>query len=484
VKTTDPVVTAQSFKNETPSLPPARWWGEFIVTGNPPQRRFVFKWGRILSVVVAFILVCYLGLATALWSYYSIYRKIPGVSWVDVAVLPRFSRVQAAIGDYYYNQAKQFWTTQDYMRGIMTARAAVQKAPSNLEARLFLAGCWLQVARYEESLRTLRGGIQYHATDPQLQKALVEICLRSGHYDDLLKLLRDELPRSGVRLLSGNNVSFQLAEVQAVLETAGPSEAETVVSRYAGLAETPGAAPVLSRIDWELNRRDAAFERLRIARERGANAPTDSTVQDAYVDMALRMQKTDEARAAAQTFLTAYPNLVAAQLRFLETHASREGLDQTPWLRECMRFLVQYRQTPAALGQLASLAATQGWTDLAFLLYQNSLQENLTGFPFAVYYVGSLVKSGDYAAAEIVWRELLVRNSAQLSAASYLEAMVAWGGGRESEAMQVIERLRRETDSSRSRRHSLEQVFRSFGFQKLADALVAAKTTVRAGGDE
>jgi len=149
-----------------------------------------------------------------------------------------------------------------------------------------------------------------------------------------------------------------------------------------------------------------------------------------------------------------------------------------------MRFLVQYRQTPAALAQLASLAATQGWADLAFLLYQNSLQENLSGFPFAIYYVGSLVKLGDYARAETIWRELLVRNSAQLAAAPYLEAMVAWGGGRESDAMQVIERLRRETENNGPRRRSLEQVFRSFGFPKLADQLVAAKSTVRAGADE
>ena len=484
MKSPDPVATNPTFKNEAPSLPPAKWWGGFVVAGNPPQRRFVFRWKRISAVVVAFILVCYLGLMTALWGYYSLYRKIPGVNWVDVTVLPRFSRVQAAIGDYYYNQAKQFWGKQDYMRGIMTARAAVQKAPSNLEARLFLAGCWFQVGRNEEALRTLRGGIQFHATEPQLQKALMEVCLRSAHYDDLLKLLRDELPRNGVHLLSGNNASFQLAEIQAVLETAGPAEAEAVASRYAGLAETTGAAPVLSRIDWELNRRDAAFERLRIARERGAKDPTDSSVQDAYIDMALRLKKTDEARAAAQTFLTSYPNLVSAQLRFLETHNSRAGLDQGPWLRECMRFLVQYRQTPAALAQLASLAATQGWADLAFLLYQNSLQENLSGFPFAIYYVGSLVKLGDYARAETIWRELLVRNSAQLAAAPYLEAMVAWGGGRESDAMQVIERLRRETENNGPRRRSLEQVFRSFGFPKLADQLVAAKSTVRAGADE
>ena len=106
MKSPDPVATNPTFKNEAPSLPPAKWWGGFVVAGNPPQRRFVFRWKRISAVVVAFILVCYLGLTTALWGYYSLYRKIPGVNWVDVTVLPRFSRVQAAIGDYYYNQAK------------------------------------------------------------------------------------------------------------------------------------------------------------------------------------------------------------------------------------------------------------------------------------------------------------------------------------------------------------------------------------------
>jgi len=484
VKSPDPVIQKQSFKNESPSLPPAKWWGGFVIDGNPPQRRFVFKWGRILSVILAFILVGYLGLTTALWGYYSIYRKIPGVNWIDVVVLPRFSRVQAAIGDNYLNEAKQFWGKQDYMRGIMTARAAVQKAPDNLDARLFLAGCWYQVGRFEEALKILQGGIQAHAADPKLQKALMEVCLRSAHYDDLIKLLREDLPRKGVRLLSGNNVSFQLAEIQAVLETAGPAEAETVASHYNGLAETPGAAPVLSRIDWELNRRDVALERLRVAREHGKNDPTEPTIQDAYIDMALRLQRTDEARSASQLFLDAYPNVVSAQLRFLETRGSRKGLDQSPWLRECMRFLVQYRQTPAALAQLANLAAAQGWTDLAFLLYQNSLQENLTGFPFAIYYVGSLVKAGDYTAAETIWRELLVRNSAQLASATYLEAMVTWGAGRESEALQIIERLKRETENDKSRRRGLEQAFRSFGFPKLADQLVAAKATVRAGINE
>lgn len=484
MKSSTPTLKAQTVRDDTTSLPPPKWWGRFVISGNPPQRHFVFNWGRILAAGVVLVLTGYLALTTALWGYYSVYRKITGVNWFDVVVLPRFHRVQTAMGKYYYSEAKQFWEKQDYMRGIITARAAVQKAPGDMEARLFLAGCWVQVARFDEALRTLKDGLKNHAKDTKYQRTLMETCLRAGRYEDLIKLLREDLPRQGVDLLKGNNFSFQLAEVQAVLETAGAAEAESVAARYTGLAEQPGAAPVISRIDWELNRRDAAFERLRVARERGVKDPAEPAIIDAYIDMAQRLQQPAEARSAAQEFLKAYSNHVPAQLRFLETHSSRNGSDKNLWLRECLRYLVQYRRSPAALGQLASLSASQGWTDLAYLLYQNSLQENLTGYPFVIYYVGSLVKTGDYVTAESIWRELKVRNSAQLASASYVEAMVDWGTGRESEALQIIERLRRETESSRLHRLSLEQVFRSFGFQKLADELVAPKVVPRVRGEE
>jgi len=477
-------MTPKLVKEDTNNLPPPKWWGNFTIAGNPPQRHFVFNWGRILTAGVVLVLTGYIALTAALWGYYSIYRKIPGVNWLDIVVMPRFSRVQAAMGKYYFTEAKQFWEKQDYMRGIMTARAAVQKAPTDLEVRLFLASCWYQVARFDEALKTLKDGLANHAVDPKLQNALIETCLRAGRYEDLIKLLREDLPHHGVFLLKSPNKSYQMAEIQAVLEVSGAAEAETVALRYAGLADLPAAAPLFARIDWELNRREVGFERLRVAREHGAKDPAEPAIIDAYIDMALRLQKNEEARTASQLFLNAYPNHVPAQLRFLETHGTRQGQDQNLWLHESLRFLVQYRRTPAALAQLASLAATQGWTDLTFLLYQNSLQENLTGYPFVIYYIGSLVKTGDYVSAESVWRELKVRNSAQLTSASYVEAMVDWGTGRESEAMQIIERLRRETESSRSRRRSLEQVFRSFGFPKLADELVAAKSAVRVGGYE
>jgi predicted Zn-dependent protease len=436
------------------------------VDKDPAHPRLVLRWGRILTAIALVGLAGYLSLATALWGYYSIYRKIPGVNWVDVAILPRFPRVQAAIGASYYADARTLWDKKQFVPAIFTARAAVGKSPGNLEARLFLAGCWQQAGRPNEAIRTLTDGIAFSAEDTRLQGMVVGLCLETSHFKDLLKILREDFPTHGVHLLDGKNRVYQMAEVRALLETSGAAEADRVAASYPGLKDAPSAAPLFAGIDWELGRHDAAVARIRTALER---QPGDPGLLDADVDMALRAGHTDDARAAANRFLTAFPNLLSAQLKFLDAHGSRQGADSRLWTAECARFLSQYRHQPDALAQLSSLAASQGWPDLAFLLYQNSLQENLTGFPFAIYYAGSLVKSGKLAEADAVWRDLSLRNQPQIASAAYIAAMVDWGTGRVSEAMQAIDQLRRENADDPHRRRVIEGVFRSFGYTQLAD---------------
>jgi tetratricopeptide (TPR) repeat protein len=462
-----------SVRIEPTALPKDKWWGKYQLAGDPPEARLAFRWGRILAVLALITGVGYLGLVTSLWSYYTIYRKIPGVNWVDIAVLPRFSRVQAAIGEYYYSDAKQRWEKKDYARAIFTARAAVLKAPRNLDARLFLADCWQKAGRSEEAIRTLRDGIEFDAQDARLQKAILDTCIADGRYKELLTLLRVDLPAKGVRLLDGSDHAYQLAEVTAVLETSDAMEAEKVVALHPGLSDEPAASPLLARIDWELNRHDAAFSRLQEAR---IHDPTDAGIQYAYVDMLFRLGKFDEARTASSQFLQAFPNLPSAQLRFLEVHGSRQGRDRAPWMDICGRYLAEARHRPDLLARLATLASTEGWSDLAFLLYENSLHDNLAGFPFVVFYVGSLIKAGDIVSADEAWHELALRNSTQLASYTYMAAMIAWGAGRQSEALQVTDQLSRDTISDSPRRKSIEGAFREFGFPELANELVGAKS--------
>ena len=446
-----------------------KWWRKVVIQGQPPETRLVMQWNRVLLAAFCFCLAGYLSLVTALWGYYTWYRKIPEIKWVDIAMISRFGRVQAAVGAQYLTTANALWKKNDFRAAILTARAAVHKAPANLDARLFLAGCWLQVGRTDEAIQTLRAGIQFQARDSKLQRTLVDACLSNKRYQDLLKILREEFPAHGVRLLQGSEYFFQLAEIIAVLETSGASEAARVADQYPALSVVPGAAPWLARVDWELNRREVALQRLAVARDR---EPNDPAIHAAYVDIALRMGRADDARVGARLFLAAFPNLITAQLQFLEAYGSRQGADRAPWMSESLRFFSQYRHTPDALLSLSSLAAVQGWPDLAFLLYQNSLAENLTGFPLVFFYVGSLLKAGDFVEADQVWHELAIHSAEQAASFPHLAAMVAWGTGRESEALQIIGQLRRETEKDQLRRRNLGQLFRAYGFPKIADELL------------
>lgn len=455
-----------------PSSRRLRWWGGYVEEGSPPRRRWVIRWGRLGVVFGVLCVAGYLGLATALWAYYTSYRKIPEVKWIDIAVLPRFSRVQSAIGAHYLVQAKGLWAARNYSQGIVIAQAAVNKSPENLEARLFLASCWQQAGRFDDAMRVLRSGLARHASELPLQTAAVELCLTNGRFEDVLQLLRDEFPKHGARPLE-KNWAFQLAETRAVLELSGATEAEKILRGYAGLADQIMAAPLLARIDWEQGRREAAFARLTEA----LAAPTaDLGVYDAYVDIALRSGHTVLARQAAARCLKLFPGVVSAQLRFLEAHGSRLGEERVPWTTEMLRFLIQHRRSPVALQQLANLAATQGWTDLTGLLYENALNDSLNGFPFVIFHVVGLVKSGQSVEAANAWRDLEVKHAPQLVAFSHVGAMVAWVAGRESEALQTVTRLRKELAGDLRRQVMIAKFFQSLGFKRLAENLERPET--------
>lgn len=450
-------------------IPKPKWWGKYVVDGSPGGRYFVFHWRRILAAVAALGVFLYLSCVTLLWGYFAVGRRIPGVNWIDVAVPGRFSHVESALSSFHLADAKRLWVGREYAQSILTARSAVGENPRNLEARLFLADCWRQAGRPSEAVRVLRNGIDVDAGDPRLQTAVIQLCLDTGRYADLLKALRQDFPTHGVRLLDGPANAYQLAEVRAVMEISGAPAAEALARTHPGLADMPAAAPLLSQIDWELGLRDLALDRLARARR---NDPGNFEVQDAFIETLLQMGRTVEAQVAARRFLGDYPRLAAPQLRILEAYGSRKGPGGVIWATQCIRFLAQFRHDSAALGQLASLAASQGWTDLAFLLYQNSLQESLNGFPFAIYYTSSLLKAGDMAGADEVWRDLSAHNAAQLVAAPYIAAMVAWGNGRKADVEPILDQIRSQTANDLHRRRLIEDTFRTFGFPGIADLLV------------
>ena len=433
------------------------------------------RWRRFAIAGIASLILLYLGAATALWAYYDLQRKVPGVHWIDIAVCTRFGRVQKAVGDHHLAEAKKLWQDGSYAKGLFLARAALSKSPHDTDARLFLAQCWEAVGRTEFAGRTLEEGLGDDSAELPLARALVTHYLVAGQYRELLALLRTKLPALGHQAVATDRVGFQQAEVQAVFETSGAEEADVLARQYPELGQLATAAPLLARIDFARGQPEAALKRLHEALDR---TPSEPIIHDTLVDIAIKAGKTDEALKAAERFVESFPSLPEAELRLLEIHGSRTDADRGPWLQSCMRYLARFRQRPEALQQLADLAACRGWSDLAFLLYQNSVATGTKDRAFATYYIGSLLSHQDYERADAAWRDLTSQRSAQADSAPALAAMVAAGSGREGEALEHLERLRNDTASDTQRRGRLARLFRAFGFATLAEKLLQPNPAV------
>jgi hypothetical protein len=425
---------------------------------------------RVILALAVFSVLAYLLAATALWGYYRFQRHVSGVHWIDIAVCTRFARVQQAVGAQHLATAKALWQNGEYAKGLFLARAALGKTPRDPAARLFLADCWQQAGRPDFAGHTLEDGLPYDPAPQPLARALIAHYLGAGQYRELLVLLRTKLPALGRQPEAGELVYYQQAEVQAVFETEGAEAADALSGSYAELGRLPAAAPLLARIDLARHQPAAALARLRDALSREPGAPA---LHDALIDVALETGQTEEARAAAEHFVAAFPSLPTAELRLLEVHSSRTLADRGPWLQSCMRYLARFRQQPGALEQLAELAARRGWSDLAFLLYQNSVATGTRDRVFTAYYIGSLLTHRDFAHADTVWRDLTSQKSTPADSAPALAAMVASGVGREGEALEHLERLRRDTAGDIPRRDRLARLFRTFGFAPLAEKLLA-----------
>lgn len=430
------------------------------------------RWRRIALWLAAAALLAYLFTASALWAYYKYSRNISEAQWIDIAICTRFGRVQQAVGAHHLALAREHWKNGEFAKGLFLARAATAKRPHDPEARLFLASCWREVGRADYAIRGLEDGLAHDTDALPLSRALIALYLQTGRHRDALTLIRVKLPALGRQPAADQQVFFQHAEVQCLFETEGAQPAAALAEHCEALGQLPAAAPLLARIALALHQPDAALSRLRDAVGR---EPTNPAIHDALVDLAMQTGRHEEARAAAERFVGAFPALPAAELRLLEIHGTRAQEARTPWLLSCMRYLARFRQQPAALEQLADLAARHGWSDLAFLLYQDAVATGGRDRAFASFYIGSLLASRDFPRADAVWRDLTAQKSAPADSAPALAAMVASGAGREGEALEQIERLRRSTSDDAGRRDRLARLFRGFGFAPLAERLLAGE---------
>ena len=447
------------------------WWGTVTFGGMPLRRTIRVRWRRLLWLAVGLGLALWLGGTTVLWHHFRKQRRVEGITWFDVAVLPvRYRHIQTAIGEHYLAEARSQLQHGEIARAVFNARSAQVKLPDRVEPRLFLAALFLRCQLPEMAVQALRPGLGRHAADPRFQALLLRAYFAAEQPAELLRLLRG--PELGWRLQQRDAgvVPLAVAEVRAVLETEGPEEASRTAAKYPVLDNNPDVAPLLARIDAARGRGDEALGRLRRAL---AEHPVEA-LHGALVAQALELGRKDEARAAALAQAAAFPDTVGSLLDLLATHDPQVAENKGFWTETCVRFLVRYRQTPAACIRLADLAARKGWPDLARLLYELELHRSLDGRSFAVYYAASLVKARDFVAAGQVLEDIKPCEMpvAVQSTQQALAIMVEEGRGRAAEARQQLAALRRLCGSDLRQRRQCEIWFNALGFPELARLLV------------
>jgi Tfp pilus assembly protein PilF len=138
-----------------------------------------------------------------------------------------------------------------------------------------------------------------------------------------------------------------------------------------------------------------------------------------------------------------------------------------------MRYLAQFYRDQSTLEELANLAARQGWDDLAFVLYENSIAYGMRERNFAICYLGSLLTTRQYAKADLLWNEVQALKAGTSETLPLLAAMVAEGNGRASDAQERITAMRAATKAEPLARTRLAALLSDFGFPSLAEALLA-----------
>jgi predicted Zn-dependent protease len=425
---------------------------------------------RIAIFLSAAIISLYLIGVSGLWAYYHYFRDIKEVQYLDILWFPRFYKANQAVGTKHLHSAEENWKAGNYAQGIYFARAAVTKYPQNPEARLFLAQCFQAVRRTSLACNILDEGLKYDTAEMPLAKTLVQYYIQSNRYTDILNLIHKRLPDLNQKISDSDQTFFRKAELHATFESAGTAAATNLHNRWPELDSIPDAIPLIARIDMAQSGPDAALSRLQQAVDKYPDSPV---LHDAYISTALKAKRNKEAGIASEVYVQKFPNSASAHLRFLESHGSRINEDRQPWLVGIMRYLAQFYRDQSTLEELANLAARQGWDDLAFVLYENSIAYGMRERNFAICYLGSLLTTRQYAKADLLWNEVQALKAGTSETLPLLAAMVAEGNGRASDAQERITAMRAATKAEPLARTRLAALLSDFGFPSLAEALLA-----------
>jgi tetratricopeptide (TPR) repeat protein len=416
--------------------------------------------------------LCYAAGVTAgfLWLRYG--RKNEHIGFFDVALL-QVRSVQRGLAAQHLVRAQAEWDAKNYQEAYIAFSSALRNDPDNIPGRLAAARFFRAMGANNLSLSLLEDGLARAPGDRRLIEPTFDLLLASGRDRYALELLQK---RYGTSFSGSEPRLLQTYQVRATLAAEGVGAAKSLLEKYAGLRDSPAAAPVVARVLWESAERLSAINLLASYLGTGAAAFPDFALLAGWQAAG---GQPEDAVQTAQRACDKFPSDPAPRVLLIEMRAAAAP-DNRPKAQEIGTYLRDFAAQPEPLALLATLAGRVGWIDLARTLYELGANSQPDVGLLALCYADALARNSRFQEFQQVLGQIEAQATEGGNAAFLqqlrLRQVIAAGALRDTD--NVHEFARRLGAALSSKPDQLE-AYRRY-FQKVGMLEAAAELTPRA----
>ncbi len=426
---------------------------------------------KLLFAGVGLVLLYVTGVTAGYcWVHYVLRNE--SVRWVDVAAL-RWKEVRRGMAAQQFAVANREWQAKNYQAAYLAFASGLRNDPDNAAGRLTVVRFLMEMGSVPLAVKALEEGYGRSPEHTGMRDRLFEVLFTTGRDRRALELVRRRL---GERPPETEAAVLRIHQVQATLNAEGAKAARLLLDQYADLEKTEAAWPVVAQVRWETQDR---LQAIGLLAKFNQARPGDVTAIAKLTEWYLAAAMTTEALAVAEAARARAPSELAPRLLLIEVEAARTFKGKE-WTRSIESYLVDFKDRPDAVGQLALLAGRKGWIDLSRQLYALGVMRQSDLRLLAIAYCDALLINSKFREAS----EILGQIEAQVSdgPAGFLQQVrqrQVLTAAKLGDSNSVREFSRRLVASLRSDPQQLETTRRFFERRGLTEAL--AEFSVRSG---
>ncbi len=361
------------------------------------------RWGTFGLVILAFILVGYVALASAVFLFARFAQRIDGVRYGDLLWPPRWACYRATRGDHQLAGAARLAASGQRRQALLVARRSLGHSPTNRDGRLLLADLLAEAGQEDRASDVLLDGMQFHHRDPNYVATMCALLLRQQQDNRLIetahRYLSDPTEPTEAACVLG------LAAATACYFRGDCAAAEEFLRSFPPLANSRHGRLLAAEIEQDCGYAELALLHLR---ELSAENPDDGEIEAELTAQLNRGGYSAEALRSTLAFQLAHPALPGPRLELLRAY--RQAGDIGRAHREADAFVRDFASDAAALLSLAEDAANTGDVALVRRLCDHASSRQFSRGIHAILVVEALVVDRDFEGAVAAGRALLREN--------------------------------------------------------------------------